>query len=404
MPRGRPDDPYVYPGTNVLKNHFDIRQAEPLAEVETAATFVRLRDLQREPVKGSFDITHYANTHHAIFRDVYPFAGEFRTVDITKWNDERQDVTVFVPAQLVVPWLNRHLHEEVGKKNYLRDLGRDEFVERAARLYLDLNALHPFREGNGRTQREFVRTLGLNAGYHIDWNRLDKDELLRATVNGAFDKKDLSLREQFSRAVVDARQDLALQRAWDGYASGSRETPLPEERRTPRQKTVDTARTAQVQQHTSSGEELEARWRRALEDELANVRRQRARVSERAGLQVDRARERLRRHENTRPREHGRSTLPARGRRVEAQLASWTAEHDLLERRLDQVVKRARAGKQHIRDSVLAERRAERHEPDLVRRLREYRACKRQRAAEQKTPELEAGQRRHPEREFDRER
>ncbi len=87
---------------------------------------------------GSFDISHYADVHHAIFRGVYPFAGEFRTVDLHKWSDQRQDCTTFMPAEVIVPWLNRHLNEEVVKRGRFRDLGRDEFVDRTTRLYLDL--------------------------------------------------------------------------------------------------------------------------------------------------------------------------------------------------------------------------------------------------------------------------
>jgi cell filamentation protein len=230
MARGTSDDPYVYPGTDVLKNHLGIRTAKALSDAEAIITTTQLARLERSPVKGSFDISHYADTHHAIFKAVYPFAGEFRTTELHKWSEQRQEYTTFMPAEVAVPWLNRHLNEEVGKRGTFREFGRDEFVERSTRLYLDLNAFHPFREGNGRTQREFIRTLGLNAGYEIDWRRLDKTHLLEATIKTAFDrtKKDHSLHNQVSLAIVNPTKNLELQRAWDRYASGAADfTPPP---------------------------------------------------------------------------------------------------------------------------------------------------------------------------------
>jgi cell filamentation protein len=236
LARSASEDPYVYPGTGVLRNHFDVRDQEDLADLEAQFTAARLLQLQRSPVKGGFDLGHYADTHHAMFKDVYPFAGEFRTVDISKWSEERQDVTVFLPAEIVVPWLNRHLNEQVVKQNGFRGLGRDEFIERTARLYVDLNAFHPFREGNGRTQREFVRTLALNAGYQLDWTRVGKDDLLRATIRTGFDptKKDRSLHVELAKTVVNNTPDLSLQQKWDRYmgraaeASAVRGSPGPE--------------------------------------------------------------------------------------------------------------------------------------------------------------------------------
>jgi cell filamentation protein len=218
-------DPYLYPGTDVLKNDLGLRTAKELEDAEVGITTPRLAELQRAPVKGSFDISHYTNTHYAIFKGVYPFAGEFRTVELHKWSEQRQDYTTFMPAEIIVPWLNRHLNEEVAKRGRFRELGRDEFVERTARLYLDLNAFHPFREGNGRTQREFLRTLGLNAGYEIQWTRIDKDgEFLDATIRSAHDKKDRSLHEQLSKAIVNPPRDLRLQAAWDRYMGGENVT------------------------------------------------------------------------------------------------------------------------------------------------------------------------------------
>jgi cell filamentation protein len=72
----------------------------------------------------------------------------------------------------------------------------------------EINALHPAREGNGRTQREFIRTLALNAGFLLDWTRSDKDELLRASIRSMTDSADLA--GQLRKAIVnrEPRRDL----------------------------------------------------------------------------------------------------------------------------------------------------------------------------------------------------
>jgi cell filamentation protein len=227
MPRFPPEDPYVYPGTDVLKNHLDLRTQDQLQRAERPLTVARLQDLERAPVKGKFDISHYSDIHHAIFKDVYPFAGEFRTVDVHKWSEQRQQFSSFMPVEVVVPWLNRYLNEEIVKRGSFRDFNRDDFLTRSTQVYLDLNAFHPFREGNGRAQREFVRTLGLNAGFEIDWSRPGKTQLLDATIRTAFDKKDPSLREQLSLAIVSPTKNLELQHAWDRYASGGADFAPP---------------------------------------------------------------------------------------------------------------------------------------------------------------------------------
>jgi cell filamentation protein len=77
-------DPYVYPGTNVLRNLRDIRDPEEFSEVEGIATTRRITELARHPILGNFDTRHLQSIHRHIFQDVYQWAGEFRTVDIAK--------------------------------------------------------------------------------------------------------------------------------------------------------------------------------------------------------------------------------------------------------------------------------------------------------------------------------
>ena len=75
-------DPYTYPGTDVLRNILDIRDLQQLAAFEANATTARLIELDAAPIEGRADIAHLQAIHRYVFQDVYPWAGEFRTVNI----------------------------------------------------------------------------------------------------------------------------------------------------------------------------------------------------------------------------------------------------------------------------------------------------------------------------------
>jgi cell filamentation protein len=96
-------DPYVYPGTSVLRNLRDIRDAQVLSEFEADATARRLRQLEQKPIDGRLDAGHLQAIHHHIFQDVFEWAGDFRTVNISKSGDP------FVFQQHIV----LHCHSDV---------------------------------------------------------------------------------------------------------------------------------------------------------------------------------------------------------------------------------------------------------------------------------------------------
>ena len=160
-----PVDPYVYPGTEVLRNVWNIRDAKDLARREAKVTAVAAAKVARKPIPGRYDVKHLRAFHRKIFGDVYPWAGKVRTVQITKGG------ALFAMPQHVEQYLTDTL-TKLKDENYLRGLDRETFVDRCADYYADLNAAHPFREGNGRTQRAFIGQLAEEAGYHIRWNDL----------------------------------------------------------------------------------------------------------------------------------------------------------------------------------------------------------------------------------------
>ena len=167
-------DPYLYPGTDVLKNLRNIRASGILARFEAEATARRLIQLIHSAMPGRFDTAHLKAIHQRIFQDVYLWAGQFRTVNISK------DGHLFGAAAFIEASLNGVLLQ-LYAEDYLRGADAEAFAKRAGFFLGEINAVHPFREGNGRTQREFIRQLALRAGFTIDWSRVERDRMTAAS-------------------------------------------------------------------------------------------------------------------------------------------------------------------------------------------------------------------------------
>jgi len=167
-------DPYLYPGTNVLKNLRNIRNPGILACFEAEATTRRIVELIHSPAQGQFDTTHLRAIHKRIFQDVYEWAGLFRTVNISK------DGHLFGAAGFIEGAL-RDVFQKLFLESYLRELDRESFSDCAGFFLGEINAAHPFREGNGRAQREFIRELTLQAGFAIDWSRITSHQMITAS-------------------------------------------------------------------------------------------------------------------------------------------------------------------------------------------------------------------------------
>ncbi|HQA08287.1 MAG TPA: Fic family protein [Syntrophomonadaceae bacterium] len=162
-------------------NKENISDAKALSQFEADITLIRQYELEKEePVKGRFGVTHLKRIHAYIFQDIYPFAGKFRLEDISKGS------TFFCRSEHIEDNL-KNLLSELKSDHYLRGLELDQFAEKAAYYMSEINMIHPFREGNGRTIREFIRQLALYCGYDINWSLIDKDTLLNAMI-AAVDK------------------------------------------------------------------------------------------------------------------------------------------------------------------------------------------------------------------------
>jgi cell filamentation protein len=168
-------DPYTYPWTDVLRNALDIRDPRQLAAFEANATVARLIELDAAPLEGHFDVAHLKAIHRYIFQDVYQWGGDFRTVNISKGGH------LFGVAAFVEPALERVLRGLPGE-HYLNGADPRNFATRAGFYMGEMNAIHPFRDGNGRAQREFIRELAAQAGFAIDWSKVTREQMMAASV------------------------------------------------------------------------------------------------------------------------------------------------------------------------------------------------------------------------------
>ena len=161
-------DPYTYPDSTVLRNKFGTQSARKLARLEYAATVARLDEMRRWPPADRFDLETLCRFHGHIFQDVYDWAGEIHVIDIAKGRD------IFCRPGFLESEGNR-LAGVLRSERYFKDLDRKTCIDRLAEHYGDWNALHPFREGNGRAMREFFRQLAKQAGYELDLTKIERD-------------------------------------------------------------------------------------------------------------------------------------------------------------------------------------------------------------------------------------
>jgi cell filamentation protein, protein adenylyltransferase len=141
---------------------------------EANVTGPKIAELGSRRLAGTYDLAHLQRFHREIFSDVYPWAGEIRSVYIAKSQ-------LFAAPQNIRPYLRDQL-DRLGAENHLRGLDQSQFVERATYYLAEVNAVHPFREGNGRTQRAFFGQLARDADYTIAWARLDPDRNIEASI------------------------------------------------------------------------------------------------------------------------------------------------------------------------------------------------------------------------------
>lgn len=166
---------YCYDGTDVLKNKLNIRDLAILKKAEEEITVVKQMALYQNPIKGNFTKAHLMNIHKFIFGDIYPFAGKIRKEQISKAD------TMFYPPNLIDRELDK-IFLKIKSEVMLKEKSEDKVFDNLAYVMAELNIIHPFREGNGRTIREFIRLMAKRCGYSLNWGNVDSDKLLNASI------------------------------------------------------------------------------------------------------------------------------------------------------------------------------------------------------------------------------
>lgn len=182
-----------YEGTTVLINKYGLQDGETLARIEAVVVPAKAAMWDTEPKMETFDFTHYRAIHQWLFSDLYDWAGQVRMVDLTKKG------TRFCPAK-EINHMAQEIFHRLREKSYFSGLPKTEFVAQLSDFYQRTNELHPFREGNGRTQRLFLSQLCRHTGYRLDFSQIDIDLLIIASIQ-AYQGTDHLLQQVLSQAI-----------------------------------------------------------------------------------------------------------------------------------------------------------------------------------------------------------
>jgi len=211
---------YTYPGTDTLKNKFGETDFDRVQRLEARAVAARLVEIEAGfGPTGQFDGHHLRAIHWHLFQDVYEWAGRMRNEHV-KLSDgtvatepvmHKQGGLDFLAGHLISRTLD-NLSNKVRDADYLRGLPREEFATRAADIMSVLNAIHPFRDGNGRTQRAFVSALADQAGHSLDFTVVSRERMIQASI-AANDHDDPTVMRRLFDEISDPSRVAALHQA-----------------------------------------------------------------------------------------------------------------------------------------------------------------------------------------------
>jgi cell filamentation protein len=186
---------YCYPGTSILKNKLGIKDDNALTIAEREITSLKLLLLYNKPIIENYNLNGLSQIHQIIFGDIYEWAGQIRRGEFLS-----KGSSIFCRGPYITENADK-IFGNIKNENNLNGLTKAKFIERMAFYLGEVNALHPFREGNGRTSREFFRQLALNADYILDFSEIEKDELLMADIE-AFNGKYENLIKILDKTII----------------------------------------------------------------------------------------------------------------------------------------------------------------------------------------------------------
>jgi cell filamentation protein, protein adenylyltransferase len=198
-----PPDPYAYPGTGTLINKENIGDADVLERFERISAAQRFAEGLPHVALAA---TGYRQLHQHLFQDVYPWAGQYRTVDITKADSQ------FCRAEFIKAQLDKRFQAIAGDAA-LKGASAAQFAERAGEHISEINAIHPFREGNGRALRAFLVVLARRCGYDIDLRRIDPAKWNEASRHSFLSGDPASLAAVIAAAIIEPQRQSPRARA-----------------------------------------------------------------------------------------------------------------------------------------------------------------------------------------------
>lgn len=206
---------YTYPGTDTVKNKLGTKTHDELEKQEARFLAARAYQIETgEGPSGQFDAAHLKALHGYLFQDVFEWAGHTRDERVRLADGEVATEPMmrkiggqpFVTGARIARTLDR-IAADIKKAGYLRDLEPETFAARAADIMAAINAVHPFREGNGRTQRAFVRELAKQAGHELDFSVISQARMIQASIAANEARKPGMMRRLFKDAVIPARRE-----------------------------------------------------------------------------------------------------------------------------------------------------------------------------------------------------
>lgn len=168
-------DPYTWGKTDVLRNKLFIKDDQELTDVERQVTQLASHSIV---FKGPpFNLQYWQHIHHKLFSQLFDWAGQLRTIIISKGE------TNFGLPQGIEPHC-KMVFKQLASDNNLVDLDKLTFTKKLAEYYCELNACHPFRDGNGRAQRILFEHIALNAGYNLNFANTEVTQWVNANKHG----------------------------------------------------------------------------------------------------------------------------------------------------------------------------------------------------------------------------
>lgn len=195
------DKKYCFTDSSVLKNKLNITDKIMLNEAEREITAIRIMRIEDYPIKGIFDFKHLKDIHFYVFQDIYEWAGQIRTVNISKGN-------VFCYCQNIESYAFE-VFKKLKDEKFLITLDKKVVFDRLSFYMSEINALHPFREGNGRAQRIFISYLAKVAGYELNFAEISNKDMVEFSIN-AFKKgheEYLPMFERIAKPISVKEQD-----------------------------------------------------------------------------------------------------------------------------------------------------------------------------------------------------